>query len=93
MLLINKGAYVNAKSEDGFRGFTGLIAAGSTPSHVVAVKGKLSVIELLLESGADPNAIDRRGYKQAEQAQGGTRAVFSLELEGDVEYLVDDTYI
>jgi ankyrin repeat protein len=73
MLLINKGADVNAKSEDDFGGFTQLIAAGSTPLHVVAVKGKPPVIELLLESGADPNAIDRRGYTPAEQAQGGAR--------------------
>jgi hypothetical protein len=106
--------------------------------HVAAYDGKLPVVELLLESGADPNAIDRLGKTPAELAKevnhtgvaklikeyaegrrkrkigielvevssGALRAgvwgslvlrlrgsgVFSLELEGDVDYFAEDTY-
>jgi ankyrin repeat protein len=56
--LIDKGANVNAKSRDGF-----------TPLHVAAMRGNLPVVELLLESGADPNAIVQYGKTPAELAR------------------------
>jgi hypothetical protein len=144
MLLINKGADVNAKSEKDVNILSDIfndiatINTGSTPLHVAAYKGNLPVVELLLESGADPNVVDRGGRTPAvlaehryhegvaklikeyaegrrkrkigielvEVSSGALRAgvwgslvlrlrgsgVFSLELEGDVDYFAEDTY-
>ena len=49
-LLIEKGADVNAKSND-----------GSTPLHWAAIKGQPRICKLLLDNGADVNATETDG--------------------------------
>ena len=49
-LLIEKGADVNAKSND-----------GSTPLHWAAIKGQPRICKLLLDNGADVNAAESDG--------------------------------
>lgn len=56
-LLIGAGANVNARAND-----------GSTALHKAATIGKIEIIRLLLQAGADPSVNDKKGRSPADVA-------------------------
>ena len=56
-LLAADGSLVDASTPDGH-----VLGAGMTPLHLAAQGGHLDAMDLLLEAGADINAVDARGY-------------------------------
>jgi cytohesin len=81
-LLLNKGAYVNAKNND-----------ADTPLHAAAVGGNQDVAELLLAKGADINAKNRWGVTPLYHAVArGHQQVVELLLKkgADISVVADD---
>jgi uncharacterized protein len=66
--LLARGASVNAKDND-----------GNTPLIFAAISGKNSVIQILLEAGADPSIRNDAGINAAEQAKECPEIVSLLE--------------
>ncbi len=42
--------------------------AGTTPLHVAALRGDRNAVRVLLDAGADPNAVDERGCTPLHEA-------------------------
>ena len=53
-----------------------------TPLHWAAIKGHEATVQVLLNTGADPNREDRWGWTPLRDAYGGHKVVMKLLLDG-----------
>jgi ankyrin repeat protein len=80
-VLLAKGADVNAKAEGGY-----------TPLHVASGLGQKEIVQLLLRSGANPNALDTRGTPLHAAVLQGQKDIVLLLLNAGAQVNASDPH-